>query len=121
VLAEKEAEVAELEAELADVRATVAQLDRDIEAARQAYRTLTKRLQQVKLAQADRTPSIEMVERPIEPDAPTSSRATIYLIIAAVLGLLLGLFVASFKRYVLHPATAEPRTEADQSATTEGD
>lgn len=106
-------------AKLADVRATVAQLDRDIEVERDAYRNLSQRLQQAELARADRTPSIQVVERAIVPDEPTSARTAIYLVIALILGILLAIFLASFKRYILDPEDVGGQRSKENDATTE--
>jgi uncharacterized protein involved in exopolysaccharide biosynthesis len=116
-------------ARLAEVQLTLDRLDREITALSETYTTLFARLQEARIAKAESASSIRIVESAIVPQEPMQSRTLLYLALAAVLGLLLGVTVTSFKIYMTYTPfpPGEPRggqqgqdPHGDQTAPREG-
>lgn len=108
-----EEEIAQKAARIIEVRTTLAQLEREIETLSRTYASLSDRLQGARIAKAESASSIRVVENAIVPREPLRSRTLVYLAVGAVLGLILGVLVASFKVYMTPraPAPAHEREE----------
>jgi len=71
-----------------------ARLSRDVEVTEGTYRTLRQRLEEARLAEAERTADASIIERATVPGSPAQARKQVGLAVGGILGLLLGCALA---------------------------
>ena len=65
-------------------------LQRDVDSYRKFYSEASQRLQEIKLAQAQKTSNIKIVEKALVPLHPLSSRTTLKMVLSVIIGCSIG-------------------------------
>lgn len=90
-------QIQEAEARLASLpekETTLAALTRERDVLEQVYLMLRERLEEVRIAEAMRTPEVAVIDPAVPPRAPVSPRPTLNLVLGTFLGLFLGIGIA---------------------------
>lgn len=104
-------ELSETAAQVVTARQTLEQLDRELEVLQDTYATLFQRLQDARMATAETSEPLQVLEQAIVPEEPFSPQPLLYTALAAVLGLFLSLLLVGLKQY-LALAAGEAKGEA---------
>lgn len=96
-----EGQIAQKAAKIAETRLTLERMDREVWALRQTFTDLFDRLQEARIAKAESESSIRVVQSAIPPQVPIAPRRLLNAGVAAVLGLFLGMILASFRWYMV--------------------
>ncbi len=102
-----EQDLKEKSMQLAEARADLEQLDGEIRVLTETVTHLAQRLEDARIAKAESSDPVRILERAIPPQEPVGPRRWLFLALAMVLGSLLGILAASFKEYMTRP-TQEP-------------
>jgi len=98
---ELEGQITQKGAKIGEVQLTLEQMDREIEVLRQTFSSLFNRFQEARIAKAESESSIRVVESAIPPRVPIAPRKLLNVGVAGVLGLFLGMILASFRWYMI--------------------
>ncbi len=108
-----ESQIAEKIARIEDIKAELEKMDREIEAIQSIYSRLFEKLQEARVSKAESPSSIQVVESAVIPQVPTGPNRWLYVCLAAVLGLLLGVIAASFRWYMAAGSKDESERHID--------
>jgi uncharacterized protein involved in exopolysaccharide biosynthesis len=119
------AEVDDLSAELATVQATLGRIDRELEILDADFAQLGQAVQEARIAREEQAGAIQVVEEAVVPSQALGSGRTQSLILAAFLGLLVGVVAALLLEFVLslrdedkrNAGRSEDSAPADAEAT----
>jgi len=98
---ELEEQITQKAVKIGEVRLTLEQMDREIEVLRQTFSSLFSRFQEAHIAKAESESSIRVVETAIPPRVPIAPRKLLNVGVGGVLGLFLGMILASFRWYMI--------------------
>lgn len=104
-----EHDLKEKSVQLAEARAALEQQDREIRVLTDTVAHLSQRLEDARIAKAESSDPVRVVERAIPPQEPVGPRRWLFLALAVIVGGLLGILTASFKEYMTRPTQAQPR------------
>ena len=90
----------EKQRELIEVEATLARINREIQVLTDSYQRLSAKLQEARIAQAETSEPIRVVEAPVVPSRPIGPNKKMNVAIAGVLGIFLGILLAFFIHYI---------------------
>lgn len=98
----------EKQTELIEVENTLARMDREIQVLTNSYQSLAAKLQEARIAQAETSEPIRVVETPVVPNRPIGPNKKMNVVVAGVLGLFLGILLAFFIHYIqMEPYSSE--------------
>ena len=106
------AEIDALSAELATVQATLGRLDRELEILDADFTQLGQAVQEARVAREEQAGAIQVVEEAIVPSQALASGRTGSLLLAAFLGLLVGVVAALTLEFVLSLRDEDEQSEA---------
>ncbi|OPZ70339.1 MAG: Tyrosine-protein kinase ptk [bacterium ADurb.Bin478] len=90
---------------------------RDVEVQKAIYKLLMQQYEQARIREAKDTPTIQILDKPVEPDKRSKPKRGIIVISAALLSVFVSLLIVSLFEYVNRLKTADPAGHAQlQSA-----
>jgi len=95
-----ESQIAEKIARIGNSKANLEKMDREIETIQSLYSRIFGKLQEARVSKAESQSPIQVVESAVIPQVPTGPNKWLYVCLAAVLGVLLGVIAASFRWYM---------------------
>ena len=116
-----EAEIRRLKARLERVQADLAreqyrriQLARAVDTSRELYGVLVRRMEEMRVASLMQTGSVRIVSPATKPQAPVAPRKVLNILLAGILGLMGGVFIAFFQEFL---APREPVPVPEQHSS----
>jgi len=112
-ITENQKQLEALQAELAEKEVTYEQLQRQVELSKENYNTFLEKYQESKVTQSAKIgeANIMVVSPAMIPEQPVSPNKKLNVAIAAVLGLMLSVFLVFFKNFWQNSASTNPETK----------
>jgi tyrosine-protein kinase Etk/Wzc len=91
-------------------------LVRDVEVQKAIYKLLAQQFEQARIKEAKDTPTIQILDKPVEPDKRSKPKRGILVIAAALLSVFVSLFIMFMAEYVERLQSADPSGYAQLSS-----